>query len=346
MSKSTKILVLPVYKRTWLFHTLRDEASSALAETEPDWTKGKNLIDKLSLASKQVNHKINDFMKKRWSDMQSAKEGTIDHKLYQAAQSVLSKEDPEESFFKSVPGDTRQLQVIYPASMSEVAVRRRLRMAALARYARHRRQLLGWTLASIPQLPLVLTPFPNVTLYYTVYRLVSSYKAMAGAQLVKSSFASSDQQQLERARRAIAEARLSACKGGRGKRGQGHKAKANTGSPESPQEAQGENPKPRGSLPPPVFLSSRTLDEVVRPLDRWDTPLSDESAAWLSQHFSLSGLEDLLARARRKAMEERKKQRGGKEGGTVGSSSTAGTAPGSTAGSGTGQVPQPQGSRV
>ena len=49
---------------------------------------------------------------------------------------------------------------------------------------------------SFPALPLLqLTPLPNVTLYYTVYRLLSNYQAMAGAQALSDAFRAVDAQQ-------------------------------------------------------------------------------------------------------------------------------------------------------
>ncbi|KAL6753063.1 mitochondrial K+-H+ exchange-related-domain-containing protein [Haematococcus lacustris] len=90
------------------------------------------------------------------------------------------------------------LEVIYPASLSEVLVRRRLRLLALRNNARHRRGLLGWALATAPQLPLALTPLPNVTIYYSVYRLVSHYRALQGANCLQAALSNPDSTQLQR----------------------------------------------------------------------------------------------------------------------------------------------------
>jgi len=35
---------------------------------------------------------------------------------------------------------------------------------------------------------LQFTPFPNVTVYYCIYRAISHYRALAGAQALKSAF--------------------------------------------------------------------------------------------------------------------------------------------------------------
>lgn len=39
--------------------------------------------------------------------------------------------------------------------------------------------------ALIPQLPLVVLPLPNITIYYSVWRIVSHYNATQGAQHLK-----------------------------------------------------------------------------------------------------------------------------------------------------------------
>ncbi len=56
------------------------------------------------------------------------------------------------------------------ASLDPTLVRRRLRIVSLHRAAFHRRRILGWGLATVPQLPLLVTPLPNVTVYYSIYR--------------------------------------------------------------------------------------------------------------------------------------------------------------------------------
>lgn len=73
------------------------------------------------------------------------------------AQTVLSREDPIETFFKSVPQGATQLQIIYPSSLQPSLVRRRTRMLAASRIGYHRRRIVGWGLLSVPQLPLMVS---------------------------------------------------------------------------------------------------------------------------------------------------------------------------------------------
>lgn len=60
----------------------------------------------------------------------------------------------------------------------------------------HRRRFMWWILASIPQIPLMVTPLPNVTVYYTGWRLYSHYQAAKGAKVIKHGFTELDTQQL------------------------------------------------------------------------------------------------------------------------------------------------------
>ncbi len=58
---------------------------------------------------------------------------------------------------------------------------------------------MGWTLASVPQLPLMVTPLPNVTLYYSLYRAVSHYQAWGGAATLQAAFDNPASHVLQRA---------------------------------------------------------------------------------------------------------------------------------------------------
>lgn len=57
-------------------------------------------------------------------------------------------------------------------------MRRQLRHVAAGGRRRHAMRLVWWTLAMVPQLPLMLTPLPNLTVYYTGYRIYSHFRAM------------------------------------------------------------------------------------------------------------------------------------------------------------------------
>jgi hypothetical protein len=51
-----------------------------------------------------------------------------------------------------------------------------------------------------------------------------------------------------------------------------------------------------------AFVRSKMLDDVVKPLQRWRTPLPDEAASRLSQSFDMVGFVERLGRARKLAV--------------------------------------------
>jgi Mitochondrial K+-H+ exchange-related len=55
---------------------------------------------------------VHEKLVKTWLDLQTARDGTIKNWLYKLAQAVLSREDPTETFLKSVAGCS--VEVLYP----------------------------------------------------------------------------------------------------------------------------------------------------------------------------------------------------------------------------------------
>lgn len=66
--------------------------------------------------------------------------------------------------------------------LPERLVRRRLRLLAAKAQPFHASRMRVWALALIPQLPLIPLPLPNVTLYYTAWRVASNFSAGKGRQ--------------------------------------------------------------------------------------------------------------------------------------------------------------------
>jgi len=262
--------------------------------------------EKLSIASLQIKHKFDKTMKTQWRELQAAKEGSFRSYLYKLAQLVLSREDPVESFLKTVPKETNRVEVMYPASLNKDLVRRRVRMIAMRRSAWHRRRILGWILVTMPQLPLLITPLPNVTVYYSMYRLMSHLQAMNGANTLKAGFERSDALQIQRLHKMVREARLLSggsreMEGGlfnwRGRRAARDDARRedflDLVSKEDILTGDGNNRHP-------IILlqSNELLEKVTKPLDRWKTPLDDQAVEELSQHFKLTDLKEHFSRIR------------------------------------------------
>ncbi|PNH05484.1 hypothetical protein TSOC_008254 [Tetrabaena socialis] len=307
-----KVLVVPVYRGSWLYCTWTECQAQAATERALHWTQGASLQDKATLLGKELSTKINAVAQRQWRSMQASDEGTFKNRVYKLAQWVLSKEDPTETFLKSLPREACALEVIHPATVKERLVRRRLRRMALAREHYHNRRILGWTLATLPQLPLALTPLPNVTLYYTVYKMVSHYQALQGCRMLRAAFERYDQAERAAAARQAAGrggilrllpwTRGGGSNGGRahgsGNGGGGSTGTATRGAADGPHSGTqaastsygsgggSSGGDGQGPLLVPEFHGDRALDRAVRPLERWQTPLPDEIALRVRDMFT------------------------------------------------------------
>ncbi|KAG2424461.1 hypothetical protein HXX76_014513 [Chlamydomonas incerta] len=298
----TKVLVVPVYQKHWLWFAYSEAtAAEAAAERAVHWTQGASLPEKAKLLGKEISYKFNAATQKQWKALQAAEEGSFKNRLYNLATWVLSQEDPTETFLKNLPRQPGSLEVVHPASVKERLVRRRMRRMASAQEAFHNRRILGWALATLPQLPLVLTPLPNVTLYYTAYKMVSHYQAVQGCRMLRAAFERYDQEELERARERergnghghghgrwhLGLLPLPWLWGGGGGRSGSAAAAGTRGAAASAGGGGGAGQGRGGELvAAPHFSSCRKLDKVVQPLDRWETPLDDAQAAELRDMFA------------------------------------------------------------
>lgn len=132
-----------------------------------------------------------------WRRLETAPAGSLRNRWHRfIVNVVLKREDPRESFLKSIPLDNGTLDVTYPDHLPEKLVRRRLRLLAMQGRARHRRGVLLWSLAFIPQMPLMMTPLPNISVYYTLYRLYSHIRALKGSFMLGHGFHALDAKQL------------------------------------------------------------------------------------------------------------------------------------------------------
>lgn len=140
-----------------------------------------------------------------WRRLETAPAGSLRNRWYRfIVNVVLKREDPRESFLKSIPLDNGTLDVTYPDHLPEKLVRRRLRLLAMQGRARHRRGTMVWLLAFIPQMPLMLTPLPNITVYYTLYRLYSHIRALKGSFMLGHGFHALEAKQLVELREQLA----------------------------------------------------------------------------------------------------------------------------------------------
>lgn len=148
---------------------------------------------------------IHTRIMKEWNKLKEARTGTLKNRGYRLAQAVLSREDPRETFLKAVPVDGGYLEIFYPDVYSEKIIRRRLRVMSHRSVSIHRKRLIWWSILLLIQSPLMLTPLPNITVYYTLYRVWSHSRALQGCTVLDKGFAALDSKQLEELREKLIE---------------------------------------------------------------------------------------------------------------------------------------------
>lgn len=70
--------------------------------------------------------------------------------------------------------------MLLQASLPERLVRRRLRLLAAKAQPFHASRLRVWAAILLPQIPLIPLPLPNITIYYTIWRIASNRSAGRG----------------------------------------------------------------------------------------------------------------------------------------------------------------------
>jgi hypothetical protein len=206
MLSKINCIVVPIVSRTnaskpsafWLWNAWRP-ATVGGSEPEPSlkrWADGFNLEDKMEIMNQKLSNTMYQKFAKEWRKLEAAKPGTLKNWAYKLAQRVLSREDPRESFLKSVPTDGGILDIQYPDVFPEKLVRRRLRLIARQGRSHHRKGLILWSILLVPQMPLMVTPLPNITVYYTLYRIWSHSRALQGSFVLDHGFCALDAKQL------------------------------------------------------------------------------------------------------------------------------------------------------
>lgn len=202
-----QVLVLPVFRHYWLWHSLDGAAASAAAAALPkalaDWRSGANLEEKFHLMGQHLSRWFQQRLQSEWQKLKVAPDGSLRNWGFKMAQAVLSREDPRETFFKCLPAEQAPVEFTYPDAFQERLVRRRLRHIAADGLRVHRTRLVWWMLAIVPQVPLMVTPLPNITVYYTGYRIYSHYRALQGIKTLEKSLTELDSQQLRALRDAL-----------------------------------------------------------------------------------------------------------------------------------------------
>ncbi|DBB17621.1 TPA: hypothetical protein ACH3X3_002670 [Trebouxia sp. C0006] len=229
--------------------------------------------------------------------MELAKEGSIKSYMYRLAQAVLAREEPEETFLKSIPPDLVHLQIIHPSSIPEREVRRRLRLLTKQRRRKHSMRML--------------TPVPALPAYYCLYRAFSHRQALAGCRSLTDAFSHNDAQQLQDLRKKLLELQTA-----------GHKFDPmgwptkmlqtepryldllESVSPESAVTAKAQivyEKKKLEDMVQPTMVSSAELDAIVKPQVRLNNPIEDAEVMQVGSLYGINNLLEHVAKARKRA---------------------------------------------
>lgn len=327
-----RVLVLPVFRNYWLWEALPSQRGVAAApKALANWRTGQNLEEKAHLIGLHVSRWLQSKLNMEWQKLVQAPDGSWRNRGFRMAQAVLSREDPRESFFKALPTQPGPVEFTYPGVFRERLIRRRLRHITADGLKSHRRRLLGWSLAMLPQIPLLATPLPNITVYYTGYRIYSHWRALQGLRSLERSLTELDSRQL----RALREALL-AWQEGNGPLQEGSWAARlvqqdrqyldifdrlrlyqRQRALQRQLEAAGEAPEKAATnaatviahqaeeekgMPALTFQASDRMAEILRVEERDKTPLDDHAAIQLGQAFSCPRMLEDVARARRRSM--------------------------------------------
>lgn len=347
MESATRAVVLPIFRRYWLWHAWQEaggaaaagaskagrNAGAAATATAPrSWREGVNLEEKAQLLGQQATRWVQSKLWAEWRKLETAPEGSLRNRGYRMAQAVLAREDPRETFLKNVPAKPGPLEVMYPTAFREKLVRRRLRHVAADGRRRHMTRLLWWMLAMVPQLPLMVTPLPNITVYYTGYRIYSHLRALQGAKALEQSLEQLNSKQLQELRVALLTLkernpefvfrpkewperlmrkehryldmleRMAYLERLRELR----RLKDAGGEPPEwqRQAARRDAAAAAAADPQPLltFTPSVELSELARPADRVSVPLGDEAAIAVGQLLGAEHMIEMVARARRRAV--------------------------------------------
>ncbi|KAF6256221.1 mitochondrial K+-H+ exchange-related-domain-containing protein [Scenedesmus sp. NREL 46B-D3] len=306
-STQVKVLVLPVLRRYWLFHAWK-EVPPQPPGVKPSWKEA-------------VQAKVMGSFQSQWAKLEAAPHGTFNHKLFKFGQYVMSKVDPSESFLKALPQQADGLEILYPASVASLPerfVRRRLRLLAAAAQPFHASRLRLWIGILLPQLPLIPLPLPNVTIYYTIWRITSNRSAGRGAaNLAAALELSSDIQRLNLAQQLL-QLQQQGVKLQRGTWAEQLAAEADSlhqqvqlrmassRSSSSSEHAAAEQQSKQ--LPLPVFIADKHLEQLVEPAERLLSPLPEAAVLRLAELYDQHHLLEHFRAANRKCLDKNQQQ--------------------------------------
>jgi len=295
-----QIILLPVYRRNWVFACKAQAAAGAteqrsgLTGTVRQWFGNKT-------------QQASSALRRQWIRAQAAEKGTFMHYSYRLGQWALSLEHPDETFLQAVPQQAKRMELIYPASIDERFVRRRLRLLIRGRMDYHRIWAGVWGFVTAPLLPLIVSPLPNVPLYYTSYRCWAHYRAWRGAQSLHGLVVNIDRRQLCLLREKLEALRSAGHTFEEGfwpsqllaRSDRYHDILNAPDAKASKAEARCSDIGLVARLQP-----SEKLDEILKPAERWDKPVDDACISAAADAFGFPPRDVLahVSRARNRAL--------------------------------------------
>ncbi|GFP90563.1 uncharacterized protein c23h3.12c [Phtheirospermum japonicum] len=95
---------------------------------------------------------------------------------------LLSRVKPSEILFKSIPKETNGVDIIYPSSLNQRLVRRRLRHVALRGSVIHKNYLYGSAILLPLTSVFMVLPLPNIPFFWVLFRTYSHWRASQGSK--------------------------------------------------------------------------------------------------------------------------------------------------------------------
>ncbi|KAI9486319.1 MAG: mitochondrial K+-H+ exchange-related-domain-containing protein [Benjaminiella poitrasii] len=165
-----RLYVIPIVKNRWVYYCHSTIPSTSRLTRAVDWASRK------------------------WDALDKAKQDSWKKKLHVRGTSIMNQLDYQEWFFKSVPSKEdiekplNKVHVQYPSSiLKELEVKNELEELVKTRIPYHKKYM--WYSAYwVPiACTFVIVPLiPNIPLAYNLFRLYSHYKALKGADHLKS----------------------------------------------------------------------------------------------------------------------------------------------------------------
>ena len=172
MGPATRVLLLPLRPngRHWVWAACAGRGPADGEGQAGVWARVRKMVRQRADAG--------------WKQLVAAAEGKgMQSRAARLVRDAVESIDADERFLASIPANAESLHVAYPSNMHETLVRRRARLLAVRRAEgihASKRFVYGGTTALFS--PLMLSPFPNVPLYYTAYRTYMHQSALSGGR--------------------------------------------------------------------------------------------------------------------------------------------------------------------